>query len=74
MHLVPGDHILYIPGGTTTSQDYGPSVEIPYGSSGIFIRMGWNHKQFVKGCEPIEVLLHGKIERIYMDEIKKVNP
>ncbi|NBO55795.1 MAG: hypothetical protein EBU84_14700 [Actinobacteria bacterium] len=72
INLHPGDIIIYVPGETETSNSFGPSEdEIPSGTMGMFLSMGFNYEKFVPGCEPINVLINGSVVRLYRDEVKK---
>ena len=73
MKLQSGDLVVYVPGDGDVSDSMGPSEEeIPYGTTGVFLRMGSSYEKFVRGCEPIDVLIGGRVIRLYMDEIKPV--
>ena len=72
MNLNPGDLIIYVPGDTESSQLMEPSEDIPYGTPGVFISMGNDWEKFVTGSEPINVLIDGRMVRLYRDEVRRV--
>jgi hypothetical protein len=50
----------------------GATEDIPYGTTGVFLGLGSGWEKFVAGCEPVDVLIDGRVIRLYMDEVKKV--
>lgn len=72
MYLRPGDLISYVPGDSENSQQMGATEDIPYGTTGVFLGLGSGWEKFVAGCEPVDVLINGRVIRLYMDEVKKV--